>query len=154
MIKRSVGKQLEHSTRNNYYGQPVLQVKKILSVQVMFVLMECCRPPEFDTLQLHAGQVPDPTTNARAVPIYASTSFVFNDSAVIIHFFLPQIRLRLTIDLKHAADLFGLRCVESLNMPFCLDHILIILSELLVIYTRASATLLLYVTLLGVLTPI
>jgi len=48
------------------------------------------REPDFDTLQLHAGQVPDPTTNARAVPIYASTSFVFNDSA-------------------HGADLFGLR---------------------------------------------
>lgn len=40
------------------------------------------REPEFDTLQLHAGQEPDPTTNARAVPIYASTSFVFNDSEV------------------------------------------------------------------------
>ncbi|KAF8127185.1 hypothetical protein EV363DRAFT_1345831 [Boletus edulis] len=35
-----------------------------------------------ETLQLHAGQEPDPTTKARAVPIYASTSFVFNDSAV------------------------------------------------------------------------
>ncbi len=35
----------------------------------------------FDTLSLHAGQVPDPTTGARAVPIYASTSFVFKDSA-------------------------------------------------------------------------
>jgi O-acetylhomoserine (thiol)-lyase len=34
----------------------------------------------FDTLALHAGQVPDPTTGARAVPIYASTSFVFKDS--------------------------------------------------------------------------
>jgi O-acetylhomoserine/O-acetylserine sulfhydrylase len=40
------------------------------------------RPQEFETPQLHAGQVPDPTTNARAVPIYASTSFVFNDSNV------------------------------------------------------------------------
>jgi len=40
------------------------------------------RDPEFDTLQLHAGQAPDKATNARAVPIYASTSFVFNDSAV------------------------------------------------------------------------
>ncbi|KAG2113463.1 Cys/Met metabolism PLP-dependent enzyme-domain-containing protein [Suillus discolor] len=37
------------------------------------------KPQEFETLQLHAGQVPDPTTNARAVPIYASTSFVFNN---------------------------------------------------------------------------
>ena len=35
----------------------------------------------FDTLQLHAGQVPDPTTGARAVPIYQSTSFVFKDFA-------------------------------------------------------------------------
>ncbi|KAH7922309.1 O-acetylhomoserine ami [Leucogyrophana mollusca] len=48
------------------------------------------KPQEFETLQLHAGQVPDPTTNARAVPIYASTSFVFNDS-------------------QHGAELFGLR---------------------------------------------
>jgi len=44
----------------------------------------------FETLALHAGQVPDPTTNARAVPIYQTTSYVF-DSA------------------DHAADLFGLR---------------------------------------------
>lgn len=48
------------------------------------------KPQEFETLQLHAGQVPDPTTNARAVPIYASTSFVFNDS-------------------NHGAELFGLK---------------------------------------------
>jgi len=39
------------------------------------------KEPEFDTIQLHGGQEPDPTTNARAVPIYASSSFVFNDSA-------------------------------------------------------------------------
>ncbi|MEZ4700755.1 MAG: O-acetylhomoserine aminocarboxypropyltransferase/cysteine synthase [Rhodothermales bacterium] len=38
------------------------------------------RPLHFDTLQVHAGQKPDPATNARAVPIYASTSFTFNDS--------------------------------------------------------------------------
>jgi O-acetylhomoserine/O-acetylserine sulfhydrylase len=50
------------------------------------------REPGFDTLQLHGGQVPDPVTNARAVPIYASTSFVFNDTA-------------------HGADLFGLRAL-------------------------------------------
>jgi O-acetylhomoserine (thiol)-lyase len=41
------------------------------------------------TLALHAGQVPDPATNARAVPIYATTSYVFNDT-------------------DHAAALFGL----------------------------------------------
>jgi O-acetylhomoserine (thiol)-lyase len=44
----------------------------------------------FETLQLHAGQVADPTTNSRAVPIYQTTSYVFNDS-------------------EHAAKLFGLQ---------------------------------------------
>ncbi|MBR6219815.1 MAG: O-acetylhomoserine aminocarboxypropyltransferase/cysteine synthase [Clostridia bacterium] len=45
----------------------------------------------FETKQLHIGQeAADPATDARAVPIYASTSFVFHDS-------------------KHAADRFGLR---------------------------------------------
>ena len=34
----------------------------------------------YETLQVHAGQEPDPGTNARAVPIVQSTSFVFNDS--------------------------------------------------------------------------
>jgi len=37
--------------------------------------------PRFETLALHAGQVPDPTTGSRAVPIYATTSYVFKDSA-------------------------------------------------------------------------
>jgi O-acetylhomoserine (thiol)-lyase len=36
--------------------------------------------PGFDTLSLHAGSAPDPTTGARATPIYLSTSFVFRDS--------------------------------------------------------------------------
>lgn len=45
----------------------------------------------FETLQVQAGQeTPDPTTDARAVPIYASTSFVFHNS-------------------QHAADRFGLK---------------------------------------------
>ncbi|KZF20682.1 homocysteine synthase CysD [Xylona heveae TC161] len=44
----------------------------------------------FETLQLHAGQEPDPATRSRAVPIYATTSYVFNDSA-------------------HGARLFGLK---------------------------------------------
>ena len=43
-----------------------------------------------ETKALHAGQVPDPTTNARAVPIYATTSYTFDDAA-------------------HAARLFGLQ---------------------------------------------
>lgn len=34
----------------------------------------------FETQQLHAGQVADPTTGSRAVPIYQTTSFVFNDA--------------------------------------------------------------------------
>jgi O-acetylhomoserine (thiol)-lyase len=34
---------------------------------------------KFDTLTLHAGQQPDPTTGARAVPIYQTTSYVFRD---------------------------------------------------------------------------
>ena len=38
------------------------------------------RYPGFDTLALHAGQSPDPTTGSRAVPIYATTSFCFDDS--------------------------------------------------------------------------
>lgn len=37
---------------------------------------------KFETMQVHAGQEsPDPTTDARAVPIYATTSYVFKDSA-------------------------------------------------------------------------
>jgi O-acetylhomoserine/O-acetylserine sulfhydrylase len=44
----------------------------------------------FETLQLHAGQKPDPATNARAVPIYQTTSYTFNDA-------------------EHAATLFALK---------------------------------------------
>jgi O-acetylhomoserine (thiol)-lyase len=50
----------------------------------------------FETKQVHAGAVPDPTTGARAVPIYQTTSFVFRDTA-------------------HAAALFGL---EELGMIY------------------------------------
>lgn len=35
----------------------------------------------FDTLQVHAGHTPDRETNSRAVPVYQTTSYVFNDSA-------------------------------------------------------------------------
>jgi O-acetylhomoserine (thiol)-lyase len=38
------------------------------------------KPPAFETLGLHAGQHPDPVTGARAVPIYQTTSFVFQDA--------------------------------------------------------------------------
>ncbi len=44
---------------------------------------------KFETQQIHAGQVPDSATNARAVPIYQTTSFTFNST-------------------QHAADLFAL----------------------------------------------
>ena len=44
----------------------------------------------FETLALHGGQEPDGATNARAVPIYQTTSYVFNDT-------------------DHAARLFGLK---------------------------------------------
>jgi OAH/OAS sulfhydrylase len=47
------------------------------------------RELRFETLQLHAGQQPDPTTKSRAVPIYQTTSYTFDDTA-------------------HAARLFGL----------------------------------------------
>ncbi|MFC4245278.1 bifunctional o-acetylhomoserine/o-acetylserine sulfhydrylase [Gryllotalpicola reticulitermitis] len=35
---------------------------------------------QFETKQIHAGAAPDPTTNARATPIYQTTSYVFNDA--------------------------------------------------------------------------
>ncbi len=45
---------------------------------------------KFETLQVHAGQVADPTTGARAVPIYQTTSYVFNNA-------------------EHGANLFALK---------------------------------------------
>jgi O-acetylhomoserine (thiol)-lyase len=38
------------------------------------------KPPAFETLTLHAGQHPDPVTGARAVPVYQTTSYVFQDT--------------------------------------------------------------------------
>ena len=49
----------------------------------------------FETLQLHAGQQVDSATNARAVPIYQTTSYVFNDTT-------------------HAASLFGLKAFGNI----------------------------------------
>ncbi|MCE1199328.1 MAG: O-acetylhomoserine aminocarboxypropyltransferase/cysteine synthase [Marinilabiliales bacterium] len=48
------------------------------------------RTPKFETLQVHAGHVPDQDTLSRAVPLYQTTSYVFRDAS-------------------HAADLFGLK---------------------------------------------
>jgi len=47
------------------------------------------KPPtlKFDTLSLHAGQQPDPTTGARATPIYQSASFVFRDTDYAVGLF-------------------------------------------------------------------
>jgi O-acetylhomoserine/O-acetylserine sulfhydrylase len=50
---------------------------------------------KFETLQLHAGQQPDPTTHSRALPIYQTTSYVFKNA-------------------EHAANLFALK--ESGNI--------------------------------------
>jgi O-acetylhomoserine (thiol)-lyase len=52
-------------------------------------------PLGIDTLAVHAGQVADPVTGARAVPIYQTTSFVFKDA-------------------QHAADLFALRAFGNI----------------------------------------
>lgn len=49
----------------------------------------------FDTLQVHAGQQIDPTTGSRAVPIYQTTSYQFNDT-------------------DHAANLFGLKAFGNI----------------------------------------
>lgn len=44
----------------------------------------------FDTLCLHAGQTPDPATNSRALPIYQTTSYVFNDTTHAANLFALQ----------------------------------------------------------------
>jgi O-acetylhomoserine (thiol)-lyase len=51
--------------------------------------------PGFATLAVHAGAAPDPTTGARATPIYQTTSFVFDD-------------------VDHAASLFGLQAFGNI----------------------------------------
>src|SRR5215210_1315791 len=48
------------------------------------------KPQGFETLALHAGQVIDPTTKSRAVPIYMTTAYAFDNT-------------------EHAARLFGLQ---------------------------------------------
>jgi O-acetylhomoserine (thiol)-lyase len=53
------------------------------------------RIPGFNTLAIHAGAKPDPTTGARATPIYQTTSFVFDD-------------------VEHAASLFGLQAFGNI----------------------------------------
>ena len=48
------------------------------------------RPWGFRTRAVHAGAVPDAATGARAVPIYQSTSFVFDDTADAANLFALQ----------------------------------------------------------------
>lgn len=47
-------------------------------------------PQSFETLALHGGQSPDPTTKARAVPIYQTTSYVFDDTSHAARLFALQ----------------------------------------------------------------
>ncbi len=47
-----------------------------------------------ETIALHGGQIPDPNTGARAVPIYQTTSYVFRDT-------------------DHAANLFALKRIRK-----------------------------------------
>ena len=44
----------------------------------------------FNTRQLHAGQIPDPTTHSRAVPIYQTTSYQFIDTDHVARLFALQ----------------------------------------------------------------
>ena len=46
--------------------------------------------PSFETLALHAGQSVDPTTKSRAVPIYQTTSYVFDDTSHAARLFALQ----------------------------------------------------------------
>ena len=64
--------------------------------------MPAPKPPAFETLSLHAGQRPDPITGARAVPIYQTTSYVFQDS-------------------EHAAALFNL----EIGRASCRERVLV-----------------------------
>ncbi|MDZ5448492.1 O-acetylhomoserine aminocarboxypropyltransferase [Labrys sp. ZIDIC5] len=57
--------------------------------------MSAGQQPGFSTLAVHAGAQPDPTTGARATPIYQTTSFVFDD-------------------VDHAASLFGLQAFGNI----------------------------------------
>ncbi|KAG6820927.1 hypothetical protein H0H93_009701 [Arthromyces matolae] len=52
---------------------------------------ELYKAPEFETIQLHGGQQPDSSTHARAVPIYSTTSFVFNNSADVFERRMAQL---------------------------------------------------------------
>ena len=58
--------------------------------------------PRFETLMVHGGQEPDAATNARAVPIYATSSYVFDDA-------------------EHGARLFSLKVGRNSSLHACRD---------------------------------
>jgi len=60
------------------------------------------RQLKFETLQLHAGQEIEQTTLSRAVPIYQTSSYLFNDA-------------------EHAANLFGLKEFGNIYSYFYKD---------------------------------
>ena len=53
---------------------------------------------KFETIALHGGQVPDPTTGARAVPVYRTTAYQFENT-------------------EHAANLFALKELGNMTCP-------------------------------------
>ena len=59
---------------------------------------------QFETQQIHAGQEPDAATNARAVPIYQTTSFTFNST-------------------EHASNLFALAEMGNIYTPVSYTHL-------------------------------
>ena len=81
------------------YTDPVSEIRKCLDTyrplikfrkSPSYAAFMSTNSKSLDTLALHAGQVPDPATGARAVPIYQTTSFVFKST-------------------DHAANLFALK---------------------------------------------
>src|SRR5690554_108194 len=80
----------ENWQNNSLYTTVNLRVhQKVKSIKLNLITMST-EKLHYDTLQVHAGQEVDPTTKSRAVPIYQTTSFVFDNS-------------------EHAANLFGLK---------------------------------------------
>ena len=80
-------------SREEFLGYPVIDLKDATDdIDIIyFANTYADRNLKFETLQLHVGQeTPDPVTDARAVPIYLTSSYVFHNS-------------------EHAADRFGLR---------------------------------------------
>jgi|SRR6266498_1439811 len=78
----------------------------------------------FETLQLHAGQQPDPVTHARAVPIYATTSYTFKN-------------------VEHAAAVFNLKEVAHIYSRYNISSGIIKIFYLVSVFLLNLADLLL-----------